>query len=384
MTRTSQNSAIWTKDTPSPTDVQTGPVRFQNGPVSTISLGTVRANYRALRNLSPQAETGAVVKADAYGHGLPQIGAALVAEGCETFFVAYAEEGTALRNAVGPEPKIYVFHGVTEETSGTFLSVNLTPVCNSPREIKLWQQIAPGRAYAAHFDTGMNRLGIRPADVDAVLSLAEVHPPELVMSHLACADQPDHPMNAQQLRAFQKIASLFPKSRKSFSSTGGIYLGKEYQFDLVRPGIGLYGGGPAYPSDIRLTPALRLEASVISVFDAAPEATSGYGATFTAKRPTRLATLALGYADGYLRSASNYGFAMLQNTPCPIVGRVSMDLVTIDVSDVEGDIAPGTHAEFIGPKAGLEIQAQALGTIGYELTTRLGGRISRRWVEEEF
>lgn len=384
MTRTLQNSVIWTKDTPSPSDVQSESARFESGPVATISLGTVRSNYSALRSLSPKAETGAVVKADAYGHGLPHIGAALVAEGCETFFVAYAEEGTALRNAVGTEPKIYVFHGVTEETSGTFLSFGLTPVCNSPRDIKLWQQIAPGRAYAVHFDTGMNRLGVRSADLDAVLTLSDTHPPELVISHLACADQPDHPMNARQLRAFQKIASLFPESKKSFSSTGGIYLGEDYQFDLVRPGIGLYGGGPAYPTDIKPTPALRLEATVISVFEAGPDESSGYGATFTAKRPTRLATLALGYADGYLRSASNYGFAILQDTPCPIVGRVSMDLVTIDVSDVEGDVSPGTHAEFIGPKAGLEIQAQALGTIGYELTTRLGGRISRKWVDKEF
>ena len=272
-----------------------------------------------------------------------------------------------------------MFNGVQEASLETFAAARLSPVCNHISEIELWlkSELAPG--YALHFDTGMNRLGLRMSDLKRAVTLTSGRTPAVVMSHLACADQPDHEINKIQLERFRAIRREFPSSKASLSSTGGIYLGSEFHFDILRPGIGLYGGGPARPSGLKLRPALTLTAPILSVFRIEAGEATGYGGSFEARKPTLLATVALGYADGYLRSASNFGFAIINDMPCPVLGRVSMDLTTIDVTDLDEAPVIGTRAEFLGPKAGLEIQAEAAGTIGYELTCRLGGRISRSW-----
>lgn len=344
-----------------------------------VSLKTVQNNYRALAEFAPTAETAAVVKADCYGHGMQNVGPALANAGCSTFFVAYLHEGVELRSLVGAAPMIYVFNGLEAGETEQFHEAGLIPVCNTLDEIRIVKSATPDLSLAIHFDTGMNRLGIHFEDLDQTLEALGDTNPKLVMSHMACADLPGHALNEVQLKRFICIADAFPNSRKSLSSTAAVYLGADYHFDLIRPGIGLYGGGPARPPGLKLKTALTLTAPILSVFDVEAGESIGYGASFTAKTALTAATVSLGYADGYLRSGSNYGFGVLDGVPCPILGRVSMDLITIDVSDLPERPQKGDRVEFIGQQAGYEIQAEALGTIGYELTSRLGGRISRTW-----
>lgn len=354
-----------------------------HGPHAEVSLPTIVANYLAIKAFAPSPECGAVVKANAYGHGAAQVAKALFEAGCRTFFVAYPEEGATVRDAVGAVPTIYVFNGIRADELAHFGQFRLSPVCNTPAQTRLWLEAELATPYALHFDTGMNRLGIRPDQLNETIELTGSRAPDLVMSHLACADMPASEENTRQLSLFNDIRKFFPGVKSSISATGGIYLGPDYHFDLLRPGIGLYGGGPARPPGLKLKPALSLTAPILNVFDVNPGEKVGYGGTFEARRATTLATVALGYADGYLRSASNFGFGILNDTPCPVMGRVSMDLTTIDVSDLPDRPQIGDRVEFIGPKAGLEIQAEALGTLGYELTSRLGGRISHSWRTEE-
>lgn len=348
-------------------------------PAAYVSLDTVRENYLALQNFASGAETAAVVKADCYGHGMTHCAPALLEAGCKTFFVAYLHEGLELRAFLGSSPEILVFNGIRSDESSTFSEHDLTPVCNCLDDVDLVLGSGLSDRYAIHFDTGMNRLGIRYDQFSEIADRTKASPPSLVMSHMACADHPDHPLNAMQLNRFNAIAEVFPGARKSLSATAAMYLGPDYHFDLTRPGIGLYGGGPARPAGLKLRTALTLTAPILSVFDVPEGDSVGYGASFVAKAPTRIATVALGYADGYLRSGGNYGFGVLDGMPLPIVGRISMDLITIDVSDLPNSPEIGKHVEFIGSQAGYEIQAEALGTLGYELTSRLGGRISRSW-----
>ncbi len=350
-------------------------------PAVHISLRTIQDNYTALKSYIGAAEASAVVKANCYGHDMAHVAPALYDAGCRTFFTAYLSEAIELRALIGDEASIFVFNGIQPDETETFSAQNISPVCNDEQQVQLCISNAFSGQYALHFDTGMNRLGVRPALTKALSVMTEHKPPALVMSHLACADTPGHPANTAQLASFSNIAASFPNSRKSLSNTAGIYLGPDYHFDLVRPGIGLYGGGPARPPEIKLKTALTLTAPILSVFYVEPGETVGYGATYDVRQPSRLATVALGYADGFLRAASNFGFGVLAGMPCPIVGRVSMDLITIDVTDLPDIPTKGDRVEFIGPKAGYEIQAEAMGTLGYELTSRLGQRISRSWGE---
>ena len=377
---TSQNSAILNDgiNHPNIDDVINEPSFF---PEAYVSLETIKSNYASLSSFVTSAETSAVVKANAYGHGMAEVGTALLSAGCRTFFVAYLSEGIALRKALGSEPTIYVFNGIRSTEITTFSESNLSPVCNQVSDIVSALQLDQSTGFALHFDTGMNRLGLSQSDMSEIADHIKARPPNLMMSHLACADLPGHEMNAAQLSRFSQIKSDFPESKASLSATAGIYLGEDYHHDLVRPGIGLYGGGPARPAGVKLAPALTLTAPILKVFDVPEGETIGYAATFQTKRPIRVATVSLGYADGYLRSAGNYGFAVLAGIPCPVLGRISMDLTTIDVSDLPTAPRPGDRVEFLGKQAGLEIQAEAAGSIGYELTSRLGGRIRHVWGE---
>ena len=352
-------------------------------PRAHVNLTSIRENYRSLKSFASGSTTAAVVKANAYGHGVDHVSKALLKEDCDTFFVAYLSEAIELRESVGPIPKIVVFNGFQAEQLKVFDALNFIPVCNQMAEASALSVHKFTKPYALHFDTGMNRLGLSPTEIDALTTELPSHAPYLVMSHLACADKPDMSENLAQLEAFREIVKTFPNSKASLSATGGIYLGSDYHFDMVRPGIGLYGGGPARPQTVDLKTAITVTAPVLKLFDVQAGSAIGYGATYAPKFDSKIATVALGYADGFLRSGSNYGFGILGGFPCPIVGRISMDLIMVDVTDVPNLPRVGDHIEFIGPKAGYEIQAEALGTISYELTTRLGDRIYRTWGDEE-
>ncbi len=350
-------------------------------PQADIHLGALVANWRRLAEHAPASETGAVVKADAYGHGLADAGGALARAGCRHFFVAYPDEGVTLRSVIGAGPIIHVFHGIAsgEDTGGlaAMAGNGLTPVLNDLAGLALWLRAAPGCPYGLHIDTGMNRLGIRPEQAGEAAALAASQPPALVMSHYACADTPGDPMNARQADAFARLAEAFPDARRSLCNTAGIFLDRQISGALNRPGIGLYGGGTS-PLQPELEAVLTLTAPILTVKTVPAGESVGYGASASLADEAMLATVALGYGDGVPRSLGNRGFGVLDGIEVPIVGRVSMDLITLDVSAAKAVAKPGARVEFIGNAARLERQAALAGTLGYELTTRLGPRVERR------
>jgi alanine racemase len=344
-------------------------------PRAIISPRAIARNWSRLSAHANGAQVGAVVKADAYGHGLAPVGTALAAAGCRSFFVAYAFEGALLRQVLGPQARIHVFNGPSRDSIPEFRDHALVPVINSVSGAQLWAQAGQGGDYALHIDTGMNRLGLRPDTLAELAGLLET--PCLIMSHYACADEPAHPLNRAQLDAFSAAAGMFPGVPTSLANTAGHFLGREFLGDVTRPGIGLYGGGTSPAQSLDFEPGLTLEAPILTVCDVPAGESVGYGATRQLDRPTRLATIALGYGDGFLRSGGNRGFAMLGDIRCAIMGRVSMDLITLDVSMAAGLAKPGAWVEMLGSGARLEAQAALAGTLGYELVTGLGPRIER-------
>lgn len=346
-------------------------------PRARIHTDTIVANWRAIASLAPDSEAGAVVKANAYGHGVGPVARALHQAGCKTFFVAYVEEGAALRDAIGSAADILVFNGAEQEDRALIQKAGLVPVINSLPALRDWLSHDDTVPYAVHLDTGMNRLGIRPEDVPELMDLSSAHPPAHVMSHLVDSDVPSNPLNARQRSEFRDLSASFTAARKSFANTGGCYLGHTYGFDITRPGIGLYGGGPTPPETVTIRPGMTLEAPILTVQHVAAGETAGYGAEWTFATPRTLATVALGYGDGFPRSAGNRGYASLGGQRCPIVGRVSMDLITIDVTSAQALAKPGAFAQFIGAEVPLEDQAKRAGTVGYELVTGLGDRVRR-------
>jgi len=354
-----------------------------------IDLAAICANYRRIAAACPAAEAAAVVKCDAYGLGAAAVGRALATmEDCRTFFVAYSEEGAALREAVGPAPRIFVFNGPFPEYLSAYRAYRLTPVINTIEQARLFAREAKGAPAALHFDTGMRRLGLSTREADAVSAVSGLNV-TLVISHLACASDPAHPMNAAQLSAFAAIAGKFPAAQKSLASSGGALIGKKFGCDQVRLGVGLYGSSPLDERSFPIDPVARLTAPVIQVHDMRAGETVGYGATFTADRALRLATVSLGYGDGFPRAASNRGKAHLNGALCPIVGRVSMDLIVLDATPALEAVKVGDRAEFFGPNRLIDDQAADCGVIGYELLTGvgglarprrgLGGRVERRY-----
>ena len=345
-------------------------------PRAYIHLNNIAENWRTLDRLHPGASTAAVVKADAYGLGAPRVARALAGAGCDTFFVAYTEEAIAVRRALGPAlGRIFVLNGPAASELRTYKDARLTAVLSGPEHVELWRQ-ARGLPCALHFDTGMNRLGLKPDILETSGEALRKLAPVLVMSHLACADEPDHALNAAQLRAFDPITSAFPDTPASLCNSTGCYLGKAYAHDLTRPGIALYGGSVP-PQKVKLRHAVTLQAEILSVFKAKAGETVGYGATFTVPEDMTLATVGLGYADGMLRAASNKLTGWVDGVPCPVVGRISMDLITLDVSKAQRAAKAGTRVEFLGSHAKLEEQAARAGTLGYELLTGLGSRVER-------
>jgi alanine racemase len=333
-----------------------------------IDLEALAANWRALDAMTG-CETAAVVKADGYGLGAARVATRLAKEGVRRFFVAVAEEGATLRKALGEGPEINVFSGHMQGDADVIADARLTPMLNSAEQLARHRDTLPGAPYGIQLDSGMNRLGMEPADWAALRAEAEDGPITLVMSHLACADEPDHPANAAQLKAFNEMTEG-ARAPRSLAATGGILLGPDYHFDLTRPGIGLYGGLPFTEA----TPVVRLSLPVIQTRDLAPGETVGYGCTFTATRPTKIATVSAGYADGLIRAASNRATLWAGDTPCPLAGRVSMDLLTVDVTNLSA--VPDT-LDILGPHQTVDTLADAAGTIGYEILTSLGPRYSR-------
>ncbi|MGL4237526.1 alanine racemase [Tabrizicola sp.] len=340
----------------------------------TVDLDAIAANWRALNRLSGQSvQTAAVVKADAYGLGVTRVARTLAASGARRFFVAYAEEGAAVRQALGPGPQIGVLSGHMPGDTEMIHDLDLTPMLNSLEQITRHLEALPGHAFGVQLDTGMNRLGVEMLEWQAVAPILIEAGPELLMSHLACADDPDHPANEAQLKVFHEMTDGTGVPR-SFAATGGILLGQRYHFDLTRPGVGLYGGKP-YDAAI---PAVTLTLPVIQTREVEPGETVGYGCTWTAERPSVIATVAGGYADGLPRTLSSKAQLWDGDTPCPLVGRVSMDLITVDITDLP---EVPRSLDILGPNQGVDALADTAGTIGYEILTALGARYTRRYQE---
>jgi alanine racemase len=342
------------------------------GGTLTIDLDAVAANWRALDALSaPGVQTAAVVKADAYGLGAARVARALAGAGARRFFVALAGEGAGLRAALGPGPQICVLSGHMAGDTAAIGEAGLVPMLNSVEQLTRHLEALPGHPFGVQLDTGMNRLGMEMPEWQAVAAIVLDAGPQLLMSHLACADEPAHPMNAAQLGAFHAMTDGAGVPR-SLAATGGILLGPDYHFDLTRPGIGLYGAAPFAAA----APVVALDLPVVQVREVAAGETVGYGCTWTAEIASTVATVAAGYADGLMRALSGRVVLWAGDTPCPAVGRVSMDLITVDVTHL--DTVPDTLA-ILGPAQGPDALAEAAGTIGYEVLTALGARYARRY-----
>jgi alanine racemase len=355
----------------------------------TVDLDALAANYALLAREAGGAEVAPALKADAYGLGDGPVARRLWTEGARRFFVARLSEGEALRAALeAREAVVYVLDGCTPGSAPALAAARLTPVLNSLAQVDAWSAYARKRDLrldcALHLDTGINRLGLRPEEAVALANAPDRTARldiGLVMSHLACASDPAHPMNAAQAEAFARLSERFPGALRSLANSAGVFLGEAFRFDVVRPGISLYGGGPFGRPEPRLKAVATLVAPILQVRTVPPGESVGYGATFTAERPTRVAVLAAGYADGILRSLSPRGRGWLHGRPCPLLGRVSMDLIAIDVTEVP-QAQPGERVELLGPNAPVDEAAQAAGTIAYELLVRIGARARRTYLGE--
>lgn len=334
-----------------------------------IDLDAIISNWRTLDKMTT-AETGAVVKADGYGLGAGTVAKALAKAGARRFFVAVAEEGAAIRQALGSGPEISVFSGHMRGDTDMIGDLELTPLLNSIDQVSRHFEALPGKPFGIQLDTGMNRLGMEWDEWGAIAEIALAQHPTLVMSHLACADEPDHPMNAYQLDVFHQMTDGITVPR-SLSATGGILLGKEYHFDVTRPGIGLYGGLPFAQAKT----VVQMDLPVVQIRRLDAGGVVGYANAWQAERPSRIATVSSGYADGLIRAMSDKAMLYYGNEPCPLIGRVSMDLITVDVTDLSEE----PHAlTILGPQQSVDQLAKAAGTIGYEILTSLGPRYSRR------
>ncbi|MCJ2033778.1 alanine racemase [Methylobacterium sp. J-068] len=364
-------------------DHKTG-LNADHGARLTIDLTAVAENWRRLSAMAPESGCAAVVKADAYGCGLTRVVPALWAAGCRTFFVAHASEGVAAR-AVLPEAAIYVLNGLLPGLGPTLMAHDLRPVLGSWEELADWAALAEaaGRTLPAalHVDTGMNRLGLALPDAlalagDSLVSRAGI---ALLMTHLVSAEIPGDPVNARQMADFAWVRAAHPGIPGSFANSSGIFLGAGAHHDLLRPGYALFGGNPTPWKTNPMRPVVRLEARIAQVRDVAPGETCGYNGRWRAAEPRRLATLSMGYADGYPRAASGRGSARVGSVRCPILGLISMDLIILDVTGA-ADATRGGTAILIGDDLDVDTVGRTAGTIGYEILTGLGSRYVRHYV----
>lgn len=373
-----------------------------------VDLDAIARNWLYLKKkLQNGADCAGVVKADAYGLGAAVVARELFVQGCRHFFVAKWHEGIAVQQALAEvakafpyspisddpvvvdAPTIYVLEGPRGAESPDFVRSGLVPVLNSLPDIFYWSATAAkvGRRLPAviHIDTGMNRLGLGAGEV-AVLAAdhADIFKAldiRYVMSHLACADEPGHPLNAEQLAGFHKLtAALGRPLRYSFANSGGIFLGAAYHFDLARPGCALYGINPTGQSENPMLPVVTFEARILQTRIIDSPATVGYGASYRVAPPAKCATVSIGYADGYLRSLTGRGQVYVRGYKCPVIGRVSMDSIVIDISDAPADVVPGDAVEILGLHRRVDDVAAEAGTIGYEILTGLGRRTPRHYI----
>lgn len=361
--------------------------------IITIDLARIARNWRALADLVAPAECAAVVKADAYGLGLDKVAPVLSAAGCATFFVATVAEAEQCRRLV-PGAVLYVLDGLLPGSAARLLACGGRPVLSSLAEIEAWVGAGDASSPAPiglHIDTGLNRLGMSAAEIQALvrdMHLIDRLEVSLVMSHLACADEPESVKNRQQREIFDGLRPLLPTAPSSLAASDGLMLGREYHYDLVRPGYALYGGQATAGRAAPVAPVVAAHARILQVHEVATGQTIGYAATYRVERPRRIATIAAGYADGVFRHASaatgaSGGAVAIAGQLCPIVGRVSMDLTTVDVSELPVPPAVGDWAELIGATLSLEEVGRRAGTIGYEVLTRLGSRFHRVYLGSE-
>lgn len=345
-----------------------------------VDLDALAHNFAALRTLAGGAEVAAVVKADGYGLGAAPVALRLAAEGARTFYVARVAEGEALRPAL-PHAELRVLDGCPEGAAERLRAARLTPVLSSLDQVEAWRGAGGGGA-AVHVDTGMNRLGLRPEELEALVASPDrLRGVDLVavVSHLACAEDTAHPLNLRQRARLAEAAALFPGAPASLANSAGVLLGPDYAFDEVRPGIALYGGGPRGAPDPRFRAVATLTAPVLQVRTVRPGESVGYGASFTARATLRTATVAAGYADGVLRAGGGGLYGFHEGVRLPVLGRISMDLMTLDANDAPG-LRAGDPVQLLGPDVPVDEVAAACGTIAYEVLTRLAPRLLRTYV----
>src|SRR5580765_6914217 len=357
--------------------------------ILTVDLDAIVANWRKLEKTAVPAECAGVVKANAYGCGAEQVARALSNTGCKTFFVATLDEAKVVRGAVPASAAIYVLDGFFQHSGETYAAINCRPVIGELNELAEWDVFCRRSGWAGgaaiHIDTGMNRLGLTVAEAQGIIPRINAgdHGITLVMSHLASAELLNNPLNARQLTAFREIASLFSGVPASLSNSSGVFLGAQFQFDLVRPGAALYGINPTPEADKPMQPVVVVKARIVQIRNIERGETVGYGGTWTARRPTRIAIVSAGYADGYFRAASaNDGSrgaeVVVAGKRCPVAGRISMDLMAVDVTDLEKNaVRRGHMVTLIGEGITVDELAHHFGTIGYEVLTSLGKRFAR-------
>ena len=371
----------------SPEANQAAALAAYNG-ILTVDLDAIVANWRKLEKTAVPAECAAVIKANAYGCGIESVAKALAGAGCKTFFVATLDEARAARSAV-PQATIYVLSGFFQNTGEAYAEIDCRPVIGELNELAEWDVFCRRSGWsggvAIHIDTGMNRLGLTVQEAQGLIPRINAgdHGITLVMSHLVSAEQLNSTVNARQLSAFREIASLFTGVPASLANSSGIYLGGPFQFDLVRPGAALYGVNPTPEADNPMQPVVDLKARIVQIRNVERGDTVGYGGSWTARRPTRLAVVATGYADGYFRAASasdgtRGAEVIVAGKRCPIAGRVSMDLIAVDITDLPPNaVRRGHMVTLIGEGITVDELAHHFGTIGYEVLTSLGRRFAR-------
>jgi len=354
-------------------------------PVLTIDLGVVVDNWRKLAAMARSAEPAAAIKANAYGLGMEPVARALGAAGARTFFVATPEEGVALRRAQ-PAADIYILNGLPLGTAPLLLANHLRPSLKSLLDIQNWAASGQGQPAALHIDSGLNRLGLGPDEVAALAAqpalLAGIDL-TLVMSHLIVSEEQDNPLNRQQLANFSTGVQRLGLSTKpqSLAASSGIFLGPEFHFQMVRPGASIYGLNPLINKPNPMRQAVRLEGKILQTRHVDAGMSVGYGATHLVRKPGRIATVGIGYADGFMRRLGNRAFVFIGEQRIPIVGRISMDLITLDVSALgEDEARPGTIVQVLGPKQSPDELATFAETNGYEILTSLGPRYRRVYV----
>ncbi len=371
-----------------PETLTSGAPADEAGGILTVDLSAIETNWKILRSASTPAECAAVVKADAYGLGLEPVATRLSKAGCTTFFVADLSEGKRLRKTV-PGADIYILNGLPSGTGQAFADHNLRPVIGSTAELAEWDAFTSVHnwdgGFALHVDTGMNRLGmsLEEAAAFAFRISSENHGLKLLMTHFVAAQFPESARNAEQLLNFRNIRALYRGIPTSIANSSGVFLDSSAHLDLVRPGVALYGVNPTPAKPNPMKPVVELKVRVAQVRNVPFGETVGYDATWTARRPSRIVVVTMGYADGFFRSASGDdqrpgGTLFLQGHPCPIAGRISMDLTALDVTDLpDGTVKRGDFATVIGAERDVDATAEMFGTIGYEVLTSLGRRYAR-------